>query len=122
MRSFSNSRRQRGLSLTGLIIALILIAVVAIVGMQVVPAVIEFASIKKAIIDARNTGQNPIEIQAAFNKQVNAGYITAIKGKDLIISKQDNQYVVGFAYAKTLPLAGPASLLLEFSGSTSKSH
>jgi len=121
MKSFSSSQRQRGLSLSGLILALIVIVTLVIVCMQVVPAVIEFGSIKKAIVIARDQGHNPQEIETMFNKQVNAGYITTIRGKDLIITKEGDQYVVSFAYEKKLPLVGPASLLLEFSGSTSKS-
>lgn len=113
-------RKQRGLSLSGLILALIVIGLGAVLGMQVVPAVVEFQSIKKAIADARNKGTSAAEIEAAFNKQANAGYITSIRGKDLTIVKEDGEYVVSFAYDKKLHLIGPASLLLEFSGSTDK--
>jgi len=115
-----NLRKQRGLSLSGLILALIVIGLAAVLGMQVVPAVVEFQSIKKAIADARNKGSSAAEIEAAFNKQANAGYITSIRGKDLTIVRENGEYVVSFAYDKKLPLIGPASLLLEFSGSTDK--
>lgn len=110
--------RQRGLTLSGLILALIVIGLAAIIGMQVVPAVVEYQSIKKAIVEARNKGSNPAEIEAAFDKQANAGYITSVRGKDLTIFKADGEYEVSFAYDKKLHLVGPASLLLEFSGST----
>lgn len=110
--------KQRGLSLSGLILALIIIGLSAVVGMQVVPAVVEFQSIKKAIVDAHNRSNNPTEIEASFDKQANAGYITSIRGKDLTIVHENGGYVVSFAYDKKLHLFGPASLLLEFSGST----
>ena len=115
-----NLNKQRGLSLSGLILALIVIGLAAVIGMQIVPAVVEFQSIKKAAVDARNKGANPAEIEAAFDKQANAGYITSIRGKDLAIVQDNGEYVVSFAYDKKLHLIGPASLLLEFSGSTDK--
>ena len=110
--------RQRGLSLSGLILALIVLGCAAVIGMQVVPAVVEFESIKKAALDARNKGNSAAEIEAAYDKTVLAGYITSVAGKDLVIVKEDGVYVVSFAYEKKLPLFGPASLLLEFHAST----
>lgn len=119
-RNLPNLTKQRGLSLSGLILALIVIGLSAVIGMQVVPAVVEFQSIKKAMNDARTKGTTAAEIEAAFNKQANAGYITSIRGQDLTIVKENGDFVVSFAYDKKLPLFGPASLLLEFSGSTDK--
>lgn len=115
-----NLNKQRGLSLSGLILALIVIGLAAVIGMQVVPAVVEFQSVKKAIVDARNKGTTVAEIEASFNKQANAGYITSVRGQDLTIVKENGDFVVSFAYDKKLHLFGPASLLLEFSGSTDK--
>ena len=106
--------KQRGLSLSGLILALILVGLAAVTGMQVVPAVVEYESIKKAVLDARNKGTSAAEIEAAYNKIALAGYITSVSGKDLVIVKEDGMYVVSFSYEKKLPLFGPASLLLEF--------
>lgn len=113
-------QKQRGLSLSGLIIALILVGLVAVIGMQVVPAVVEYQSIKKAMIEARNKGNSVAEIQAAYNKAEAAGYFSAVGGNDLVIVKDNGEYVVSFAYEKKLPLFGPASLLLEFAASTNE--
>ena len=114
----SKLRGQQGLSLSGLILALILVGIAAVIGMQVVPAVVEFQSIKKAVVDARDRGTSASEIVSFYNKAVLAGYITSLSGNDLVITKEDGKYVVSFAYEKKLPLFGPASLLLEFSSST----
>lgn len=114
----SKLRKQQGLSLSGLILALILVGIAAVIGMQVVPAIVEYQSIKKAVLDARDRGTSASEIVNYYNKAVLAGYITAVTGKDLVIVKEDGGYVVSFAYEKKLPLFGPASLLLEFSSST----
>ena len=122
MITMTNLRKQAGLSLSGLILALVLVGIAFVVGMQVVPALVEYQSIKKAVVDARNSGTSAAEIEAAFTKTAIAGYITSISGKDLTIVKEDGAYVVSFAYEKKLPLFGPASILLEFTGTTDKQH
>jgi Domain of unknown function (DUF4845) len=118
MVGMTDLRKQRGLSLSGLILALILAGLAAVIGMQVVPAVVEFQSIKKAVLDARDKGTSAQEIVNFYNKAALAGYITSVSGNDLVIVKENGMYVVSFAYEKKLPLVGPASLLLEFSAST----
>lgn len=112
--------KQRGISLFGLILALIFVALVAMLGMKVVPAVIEYRAINKAIIDAKQAGKTEREIRQAFDRRAEVGYIDAIKGYDLEIVKVNDELDVSFAYEKKIPLFGPASLVLDFSGTTAK--
>jgi Tfp pilus assembly major pilin PilA len=74
-----------GLSLVGFIFIIAIIAVIAILGLRVVPTVFEYAAIKKAILNARNTGTTPVEIIASFDKQRDVAYIESVSGKDLEI-------------------------------------
>ncbi|MCU6433930.1 DUF4845 domain-containing protein [Undibacterium sp. Jales W-56] len=117
----SKFTRQTGISLIGLILTLGVLALIAVLGMKVTPNVIEYISIKKAIASAKQAGTTVREIQIAFDKQADVGYIDAIKGKDLSIVKNGDGMDVSFAYTKKIPLFGPASLLLEFEGTTAKS-
>jgi len=112
---------QRGVSLSGLIFVLVILAIVAVFGMKVFPTVSEYFSIKKAIIKAKSEGTTPKEIQSAFNKAAQIDNITAISGSDLEITQNNGQFEVSFAYEKKIPLGGPASLLLEYQGSTDNS-
>lgn len=121
MVGFPNQAKQLGLTLSGLTLALIAIGLAAVIGIQVVPALVEYQSIKTAMVDSRNSGNTAAEIQAAFNRQARAGYISTIRGEDLTIVKKNDDFIVSFAYDKKLHLMGPVSLLLEFSGSTDKS-
>jgi len=57
-------------------------------------------------------------MRAAFNRQAEVGYIDAIDGKDLDIVKNGDDTEISFAYQKTIPLAGPVSLLIDYAGST----
>ncbi|NMM39048.1 MAG: DUF4845 domain-containing protein [Glaciimonas sp.] len=112
--------RQNGLTLVGLIFILAIVAVVALLAMKVVPTAIEYSAISKAILSAKNSGTTVAEIRTAFDRQANAGYIDAIDGKDLDITNIDGETTVSFAYQKKIPLFGPASLLLEYAGTTAK--
>lgn len=112
--------KQRGISLFGLICALMIVGFLVVMGMKVVPAVIEYRAISKAIVDAKQSGTTVREIQQSFDKRANAGYIDSINGADLEITRVENEIEVSFAYEKKIPLVGPASLLLEFSGTTAK--
>jgi type II secretory pathway pseudopilin PulG len=113
-------RQQQGISLIGLILALIVVGTIAVLAMKVVPTWIEYASIKKAIFTARDAGTTANEIQTAFDKQAQVGYFSAISGKDLDISRDDEGIVVSFSYQKKIPLFGPASLLMDYAGTTAK--
>lgn len=112
--------KQRGLSLIGLIFTLGIVALIAIVGIKVVPTISEYFNIKKAIQVAKQSGPAARDIQATFEKQADVSYIDAITSKDLVITRNGEGVEVSFAYSKKIPLVGPASLLLEYEGTTAK--
>lgn len=114
--------RQSGISLIGLILSLGVLAAIAVLAANVVPTVVEFISIKKAIVSAQKAGTTVQEIKASFDKTAQAGYFTAVSANDLVIVRSvDGNMDVSFAYSKKIPLFGPASLLMEYEGTTAKS-
>jgi len=115
---FQFRNRQRGVSLGGTIFVLIILAVLFVFGAKLVPTFTEYMAIKKAIVEAKGAGTTVREIQISFDRQADINNITALTGKDLEIVKDGENIVVSFAYEKKIPIGGPASLLLEFSGST----
>lgn len=121
MNSRSN-RRQAGVSLTGLIFILAIIGMIAVLGMKIVPTVTEFMAIKKAIVTAKSAGTTPAEVRSSFDKQAEVGYIDSISSKNLEIVPQNGAMEVSFAYEKRIPLVGPASLLIDYQGSTTAKH
>lgn len=114
------TRKQRGITLFGLIVWLAILGFIGIVAAKVTPTTIEYLSIKKAIASARTSGTTVQAIQNAFNKRAEVGYIDAISGKDLDITKNGDDIQISFAYEKKIPLAGPVSLLINYVGSTAK--
>lgn len=110
--------KQRGVSLTGLIMILIVLGIIGMLGAQIAPTYFEYRAICKAIVEAKGAGRTASEIQNSFNKQADVGYITAISGKELEISKENGEFEVSFEYQKKIHLVGPASLVLDYAGST----
>lgn len=113
--------KQQGISLVGLILAIAVLSMVGLLAAQVLPTYSEYRAIQSAIVKAKADGTTPQEIINSFNKSAEVGYISSISGKDLTIERVDGGLEVSFAYDRKIPLVGPASLLLEYTGTTAKS-
>ena len=118
----ASSRRQRGVTLFGLMFWAIVIGVTALVVMRVLPTVNEYYTIQRAVDKiAREGGTTVPEIRAAFDKTKQIEYsITSIDGKDLQITKENDQIVVSFAYDKEIELVAPVYLLIKYEGRSKK--
>ena len=118
----ASSRRQRGVTLFGLMFWAIVIGVTALVVMRVLPTVNEYYTIQRAVDKiAREGGTTVPEIRAAFDKTKQIEYsITSIDGKDLQITKENEQVVVSFAYDKEIELVAPVYLLIKYEGRSKK--
>lgn len=121
MTSFSASRRQSGLSLIGLLFFGAIAVLIVVLGMRVLPTVLEYTSIKRAIYNVASSGvTGTLEIQKAFDRQAAIDDIVSIGGKDLLIEKDGQRVVITFRYEKRIPLFGPATLLLDYEGSSTQ--
>ncbi|WP_460841493.1 DUF4845 domain-containing protein [Noviherbaspirillum agri] len=110
--------RQHGLSLVGFMFVIVIVALLAVLGMKVVPSIVEYTAIKKAIVKAKEAGTTPAEIKASFDKQASAGYIESVSGRDLEFSSSGSGTEVSIAYQKKIPLVGPASLVIDYAATT----
>ncbi len=115
------SKHQRGVSLSGLLMWAVILVVVAVFGMKVVPAVIEYQKIVQNLKAMSSGGQlngaTVSDVRKAFDRRADVDSISAITAADLEISKEGNDVVISFAYAKKIPLGGPVSLYIDFKGS-----
>jgi hypothetical protein len=117
--NFTNA--ERGVSLSGLIVVLAVLGVVAVFAMKIVPSYTEYRSIQDAIAKAKATGGSVAEMQRTFDKNAEVGYISAINGRDLEITRNGGEPEISFAYEKRFPLAGNVSLVIDYAGTTDKS-
>ncbi len=113
-----SSRRQRGVTLFGLMFWAVLIGFGALVTMRVLPTINEYYTIQRAVEKiAKEGGTTVPEIRNAFEKQKQIEYsITSIDGKDLKITKENEKVVVSFAYDKEIELMAPVYLLIKYEG------
>ena len=110
-------QQQRGVGLVGLVLVGSLVAVLGLVTAQVVPTLIEYQAVAKAAKRAAE-GNSVAEVRSLFDKAASIDDIRSIQGKDLEISKENDQVVVQFAYEREIHLAGPAWLVMPYSGSS----
>ena len=110
-------QQQRGLTFFGLLFVGILLAFAGVTLAQVVPTYIEYLSVQKAVQQA-SAGSTVAEVRGLFDKAAQIDDISTISGKDLEIGKQGDKVVVSFDYVREIPLAGPAYLVMKYSGSS----
>lgn len=115
-------QKQRGMTFIGLVLMIAAIVFVAIIGMKMVPAYLEFMSVKKAL---NNIATKPEfgemsnkDIYESFTKTAAIDDIDSIKAKELIISQSDAGPVVIAEYQVVVPLMGNVSALIDFYAST----
>ena len=118
MKRKSGLRRQSGISMLGILFICIVIVLVAIGALKVIPTYMEFRSIKTAALQAKDGGKTVNEIQRAFDRAATVNDITTISGKDLEITKEGNNIVVGFKYEKKVHLFYNVSLLIDYAANS----
>ena len=115
------AKRQRGVTLFGLLFWAVIVGFLALIGMRVLPTLNEFFTIKRTINKIVSEGSTVPEIRAAFERQKQIEYsISSISGKDLTITKENEKVVVSFAYDKEIEILKPVYLLIKFEGRSSK--
>lgn len=113
-------KNQRGLTLMGMIVACIVIVIVAIGGLKIAPAYIEYFKVKKAIvaIAQANPGATVGDVRYAFQLRAAIDDIDVIGPKDLEITKEGNEVVVSTTYSKRIPLFANVNVVIDFSASS----
>lgn len=115
--------KQAGVSLSGLMVACVVLALVSLLVIKVAPSAIEFYKIRKDIVAvAQNAGPDATvqELRRAFAKYVDIDQISDVTPEDLDISKDGGQIVIAVAYEKRIGLFGPVSLLIDYQASSAQ--
>jgi hypothetical protein len=118
------ARRQRGVTLTGLLMGAALLGVVSFFVMKLFPDVTDYLAVVK---DVKATAQDPAsremsisDIRVAYSKRAEIDNIRGLDPADLDITKENGEVVINFAYSRKIPLFANASLVLDFEGSSAK--
>jgi hypothetical protein len=112
--------RQTGVSLSGLLIVAVLLVFVALLGLKVAPAYLEFYTIRSTVVAValEQRAASVAEIRRNFDRRANIDAIETITGNDLEITKDGGELVVSFAYRKEIPLFSNVGLFIQFAGSS----
>jgi hypothetical protein len=110
--------KQRGLTLTGMLIGSIILVLVAVVGMKVVPVYVDNATIKKNLVavagDSSLQNANAAQIRLAFTKRAQVDGIKVVSAKDVKIVKDKEKLILSVAYTVEVPLVSNISLKFDF--------
>ncbi len=114
--------RQRGLSMIGFLIVVILLGFMAMLATKLIPAYVEFYTVEKILNTMSQksdvvSGSNA-EIRADFMKRASVGDITTVKPEDLSINRRGAVTVLSADYEFRAALFGNISLVADFSASS----
>ena len=115
---FMSGRRQRGVTLFGLLFWAVLVGAAALMVIKIFPVVTEYQTISRMVNKlAREGGSTVPEIRASFDRYKTAEYfIESVTARDLEITKEDEKIIIRFAYDKEIELFDPVYLLIKFKG------
>lgn len=122
MRYHTLRQKQRGISLSGLLVWAVILILVSISGLKIAPAYIEFSSIKRNLaamvkdIDMQTT--SPSQVKMMFDKRAQIDSIKSINGQDIKINKENGRIVLSASYVVQIPVVSNISLQIDFQASS----
>jgi Tfp pilus assembly protein PilE len=116
--------KQRGMTFISLVLMIAGVVFVAVIGIKLYPAYVEYFEIKRAFAALKTqiaSGQtSKKDIVAAFDRQQAIDDFKSVQGKDLVIEQSTEGTVVSVEYQVVTPLVGNVSALMDFSLSTNE--
>lgn len=111
-------KKQRGISLTSLILSLGVILMVGMFAMKVFPYVLEYRAAKNAIQSVKNTTGSVAQQKYGFDKSADINGISSISSRDVYVYKVNGQTEVAFDYETKIPLFTNVALLVRWKATT----
>jgi hypothetical protein len=114
--------QQRGLTMFGFLFVAVVLVFVAMLAMKLVPAYIEFFSVKKVLAtmgqESDLRSKSNAELRADFSRRAGVAYVTAVKPEDLSITREGGVPVITADYTFRTKLVGNVSLVVDFNASS----
>ncbi|MDQ1315401.1 MAG: hypothetical protein QG662_1510 [Pseudomonadota bacterium] len=115
-------RRQHGITMFGFLFVAGVLVMIAMLAMKLVPAYIEFFSVKQILTamgqESGFGSKSNADIRDDFVKRASTSYVTVVKPGDLTIDRSSSVPVVSADYEFRTPLVANVSLVVDFSAST----
>lgn len=109
--------RQKGVSLSGLLVISVLLIAVVLIGFKLFPAYAEYFKVRNAIAEMSRSPElkgSTRELQAAFDRRAAIDSISVITSKDLEFTKGADGYAVTAAWSVKVPLFSNISACMDF--------
>lgn len=109
--------RQKGVSLSGLLVICVLLIAVALVGFKLFPAYAEYFKVRNAVNEisrSPETKGSTKELQAAFDRRATIDSISVITSRDLEFTKVPDGYAVAAVWSVKVPLFSNISACMDF--------
>ena len=116
-------KKQRGVSLIGLIIILSLLGFVGIMAAKMMPYYLEFFAVKKmlkAMDEAGDLKGSVRDIRRGFDTRNAIEDVKSVRGEDLEITKEGGEAVVTATWAVKVPLVYNIAACIDFQATTAK--
>ncbi len=98
-------KRQGGISMTGFLMALVVVGFVLFIGMKLFPMYNQYFSVKKALKGVATDGiSDPGAIRTSLAKRFDVGYVDVIKPSDVKIERTGNGVQITADYEVRKPL------------------
>jgi Tfp pilus assembly protein PilE len=108
-------RFQRGFTLGGFIMLLILALIVGILALKIVPMYMEFNSVKSAMEAVKAEKYDSSKaVRESLMKRLSMNYVESVESDDITISTNDGSYDVSVDYYVDKPLAYNLSMSAHF--------
>jgi hypothetical protein len=111
-------KTQQGLSLVGVLFIGLIVVVLLLLGAKLVPAIVEYIAIERAVQKIKNEGQTVGQIREAFQRHATIDDIKSITARDLDITKEGDRVVISYAYTYNIPVMDNVRIVIDFSGTT----
>ncbi|MEO7743555.1 MAG: DUF4845 domain-containing protein [Usitatibacter sp.] len=114
-------RKQRGITLMGTIITLSILGFVGIMAAKLMPAYLEYGSVKKILKTLEQAGETKgtvRDIRRGFDRLNAIEDVKNVKSEDLEITKQGQDAIVSVSWSVRVPMVSNVSACLDFSAST----
>jgi hypothetical protein len=114
-------RQERGFTLISLLFLLALAAGVALVGFKIVPAYIDYFTIKHTLqnILAEDTDQTDVSLRSSLDRRLDVNFIKDIDSHALHISRDDGVLTLTVPIARKEHLAGGISICVDLEATAS---
>jgi hypothetical protein len=115
-------KRQRGVTFIGMMFIAGLIVFAAIIGLKLIPAYIEYATVVNILREVARSpearGGTPKDIQTSFKKHAQIDAIDTIKAEDIEVEKEGDQVVLRANYSVKIKLFGNLNACIDFAPSS----